>query len=112
MNPARRRALDRARGTGTAAERGYGQAHVRSRKQAFAALPELSPCVRCGKPMWKWATEHGRSALHYDHNTARTGYLGFSHGVCNRLAGASRGGRLVCARRRARGRGGTPSRYW
>ena len=80
--------------------RGYGSQHTKARAAAFANLPEYSPCVRCGKPMWKWARDrHGKSALHYDHNQTRTGYLGFSHDLCNRRAGAAAGGRAALARR-------------
>jgi hypothetical protein len=65
--------------------------------------------------MWKFETEkylkdgvlRSRSSLHYDHNEARTGYLGFSHGRCNMLAGARRGGLA-----RLRGRALRHSRTW
>lgn len=70
--------------------RGYGYyTHVKPRKKAFAALPEISPCCRCGLPMWKYQTDqYGKSALHFDHNDTRDGHLGFSHQVCNdRAAG-------------------------
>lgn len=77
---------------GTTTARGYGQQHTKARAAAFARLPEVSPCCRCGKPMFKWAKDkHGKSALHYDHNAARTGYLGFAHALCNRRAGAAAG---------------------
>jgi hypothetical protein len=89
-----------------AADVHYDPDHARTRKTAFTALPEYSPCVRCGRSMWKWATEkpdrlgRTRSALHYDHNHARTGYLGFSHQLCNVKAGAAHGARIANARRR------------
>ena len=91
--------------------RDYNTAHTKARAQAFARLPEYSPCCRCGKPMWKWAKDrHGKSALHYDHNNSRTGYLGFAHADCNRRAGAAQGGRVALARRWRRS--GWQSRQW
>jgi hypothetical protein len=70
------------------------------RKQAFEALPEWSPCARCGKPMWKHSKDKlGRSALHYDHAEDGT-YLGFSHGSCNRAAGAAKGGHVAIEHRK------------
>lgn len=78
----------------------YGSAHRKARALAFKNLPEHSPCVRCGKPMWKWSKDkQGKSALHYDHNDNRTGYLGFSCRDCNVRAGASKGARIANARR-------------
>jgi hypothetical protein len=87
---------------GSTNERGYGwRDHMVPRKRAFAALPEWSPCVRCGKPMWKYATMtdrlgRKRSTLHYDH-AEDGGYLGFSHMDCNLKAGASKGGQVTAA---------------
>lgn len=92
----------------------YPSEHARTRARAFAALPEYSPCARCGHPMWKHqqhTTRTGRvvSALHWDHNHTRTGYLGFSHGSvpchicgqrCNVKAGAAQGARVANARRK------------
>ena len=63
--------------------RGYGSAHIKARAMAAAKHQPTDPCVRCGKalgPMGPW--------LHYDHNAARTAYLGFAHASCNRRAGA------------------------
>lgn len=82
----------------------YGAPHQRARALAFQALPEWSPCCRCHRMMWKHAKDkQGRSALHYDHHDWVAGrYLGFSHYTCNRIAGASKGGRVAKARRRAR----------
>jgi hypothetical protein len=72
----------------TTTERGYGHTHQHSRRLAFASLPEWSACVRCGDMMWKWARDtHGRSALHWDHNNQRDGYLGFACQHCNTRAG-------------------------
>lgn len=87
---------------GTTNQRGYGyRDHQKPRAQAFAALPEWSPCCRCHRTMWKWAKdERGRSALHWDHNDQRDGYLGFAHDTCNRKAGAANGGRAAAAHRR------------
>lgn len=90
---------------GTSNQRGYGTAHTKARAAAFAKLPTYSPCCRCGKPMWKWALDPwGKSALHYDHNDSRTGYLGFSHSTCNQRAGAAAGGRAVTSGRPRRNR--------
>ena len=79
---------------GKTTQLGYGNQHQRSRREAFPLLPEWSPCCRCGRPMWKWEREKyrrgTRSALHYDHNDARSGYLGFSHRLCNLKAGGRR----------------------
>jgi hypothetical protein len=89
---------------GTTTQRGYGRTHQRARKEAFEALPEWSPCARCSKPMWKHSEDsRGRSSLHYDHAEDGT-YLGFSHGSCNRVAGAAKGGRVAISRRK-------PSRF-
>jgi hypothetical protein len=84
---------------GSTNDRGYGAPHMRTRQQAFALLEDGAPCVTCGRPMAKYATEtydHGRrtrSAIHWDHNKQRTGYLGFSHAHCNKQKGAAEGGR-------------------
>jgi hypothetical protein len=84
---------------GAVASGRHGNTHAKARARAFAALPECSPCARCGRPMHKQDKDrHGKSALHYDHNDTNTGYLGFSHATCNRRAGASKGGRIVAAR--------------
>jgi hypothetical protein len=91
---------------GSTNERGYGNTHQRTRRQAFALLQDGAPCITCGRPMRKDAVEvydHGRrtrSALHWDHNDVRDGYLGFSHARCNTLKGAAKGGRIALARRR------------
>jgi len=103
---------------GTTTERGYGTPHQRLRAAAYARLPEYTPCARCHRTMWKGEREQlpsgaTRSALHYDHNGARTGYIGFSCADCNRKHGAAQGGREV-ARRRANRRHPRPwrSRAW
>lgn len=89
----------------------YGSEHRKARTQAFALLPEYSPCCRCHKPMWKWAKDkHGKSALHYDHTPDRTGYLGFSCAQCNVKAGAAAGGKKAQANARKRTR--WHSRTW
>jgi len=75
-------------------ERGYGAEHRKARAAAALLHNPANPCARCGHalgPMGPW--------LHYDHNDARNGYLGFSHGgrcpvcrkYCNLSAGARRG---------------------
>ena len=80
--------------------RDYDVRHDKARAAAFARLPDYSPCVRCGRLMWKHAKErNGKSALHFDHSDDRTHYLGFSHSRCNREAGAAKGGRLALAKR-------------
>lgn len=72
----------------------YGSAHAKARKAAAARHSPTDPCTRCGHPlgpMGRW--------LHYDHNRARDGYLGFAHGApcpwcrkrCNVVAGAKEG---------------------
>ena len=85
---------------------GYGHKdHRIPRAAAFAQLPQYSPCCRCHRTMYKWAKDkHGKSALHYDHNDRRTGYLGFSHSSCNIGArnAAHRGRPIRRGRRRAR----------
>jgi hypothetical protein len=67
----------------------HGWDHSKARAAAFARLPEWSVCVRGGHVMWKWAKDqHGKSALHYDHNDSGTGYLGFSCALHNLGDGA------------------------
>lgn len=100
-----------ARGDSTNA-RGYGTAHRRARAAAFKKLDEYSPCCRCGKPMWKWAkNERNVSALHFDHNDQRNGYLGFSHEDCNLKAGASKGAKVANAKRKGL-QGAPAARSW
>lgn len=87
----------RSRPKASTAGRGYGRSHERARAAAALIHSPTDPCVRCGHalgPMGPW--------LHFDHNDARTGYLGFSHGRpcqvcgqrCNLKAGAQKGRRL------------------
>jgi len=77
----------------------YDHDHDRARAAAFKLLPEHTPCARCGRIMRKHELEkpdkrgRRRSALHYDHNGKRTGYIGFSCADCNRKHGASEGGK-------------------
>ena len=91
------------RGTATSSDR-YDNTHAKLRAAAFAALPEWSQCARCAHNgrrhlIYKHAKtkpdRNGirRSALHYDHNNANTGYIGFSDVDCNRNDGSSKGGR-------------------
>jgi hypothetical protein len=63
-----------SRGVNTTAA-GYGNQHQKLRAALAKRHQPTDPCVRCGHalgPMGPW--------LHLDHNDARTGYLGFSHG--------------------------------
>jgi hypothetical protein len=62
-------------------DRGYGHQHQQVRK---ALLPQAygTPCVRCGYTMLPG------QVLHLDHNSTRTGYLGFAHAKCNVTAAA------------------------
>jgi hypothetical protein len=66
---------------------GWGNQHQKLRKQL---LPQAygKPCVRCGQPMQPW------QELHLDHNDDRTGWLGFSHSVCNLRAAAKKARRI------------------
>lgn len=57
-------------------KRGYGQAH-RRKVAAERPLQIGKPCVRCGWPMLKG------QAIQLDHTDDRSGYLGWSHQVCN-----------------------------
>ena len=72
----------------------YRYAHTVARRAAAQRHHPNDPCTRCGHPlgpMGRW--------LHYDHNGARTAYLGFAHGSpcpycgqrCNQVAGAKAG---------------------
>lgn len=84
----------------------YDGRHQRARKAAAEHHDASDPCARCGHalgPMGPW--------LHYDHDQARTGYLGFSHGSrpcpvcgkrCNIRAGAIEGNRRSRGSRIAR----------
>ena len=74
---------ERDRQRGSKAERGYGSAHVRLRKQwAPRVATGTVLCARCGQPI-----ESGEPwALDHDDND-RTKYLGPSHRHCNDSAG-------------------------
>lgn len=71
--------------------RGYDQAHKNIRK---AGLPAAygTPCARCGETMLE-----GQD-LDLDHTDDRTGYLGFSHRICNRRAGAAAANAAIAAK--------------
>jgi hypothetical protein len=83
--------------------RGYGKDHRNSRETAAKNHHPQDPCARCGHalgPMGPW--------LAWDHNEARTAYLGFSHSLfpcpvcgrrCNYAAGGEKAGRNKHARR-------------
>ena len=64
----------------------YGAAHAKARAEAAKHHQPSDPCTRCGHPLGPMSR-----ALHYDHNRARTAYLGFAHAHCNRVAGAREG---------------------
>ena len=71
----------------------YGTQHAKARQAAAARHHPADPCARCGHPlgpMGRW--------LHYDHAEDGT-YLGFSHGSCNKRAGARKGARITNAQR-------------
>jgi hypothetical protein len=63
----------------TSAERGYGYAHRKARKE-WKVLVEAGgvSCARCSQPI-----EPG-TPWDLDHTEDRTGYLGASHSRCNR----------------------------
>jgi hypothetical protein len=96
---------------------GYGIAHKKARRKAFADLDDWFNCCRCGQPTWKHSTEpdgrgRRRSAIHYDHTPDRVGYYGFSCAACNRLAGARVGGWKALSKRRTIATLGGHSRQW
>lgn len=75
--PTHAREADKARGTST--QRGYGTAHINTRK---ALAPHVATgtvkCARCGEyiqPGTEWQLDHS--------DTDRTKYLGPSHKHCN-----------------------------
>lgn len=74
-----------ARYYGSSAERGYGTAHQRLRRQLMAKWRPGDPCARCGRPMWD------KKAIDLGHTDDRTGYRGLEHSFCNRKAGAGHG---------------------
>ena len=59
--------------TRTTTSRGYGWPHRKARAAAAKRHRPSDPCVRCGKPLGPIGP-----GLHYDHNSTRTSYLGFS----------------------------------
>jgi hypothetical protein len=86
---------------GSTTARGYGATHQTARRLALTHHHPSHPCPRCGLPLgpaygWRYVktrrTVAYGSLLDYDHNGARTGYLGLSHAnQCNRSAGARKG---------------------
>lgn len=91
---------------------GYGYTHSQARKKAAARHQPSDPCARCHHALGPIGPH-----LHYDHNGARTGYLGFSHGSrpcpecgqrCNITAGAREGNRRQRLKRQPRAQ----SRAW
>jgi len=74
---------------------GYGNPHQKARREAAKRHQPTDPCARRNDPNIRCTQPLGPMGpwLHYDHDGSRTGYLGFSHGVCNRKAGAIEGNR-------------------
>lgn len=87
------------RGSSTA--RGYDYQHEKIRA---ALLPYAygKDCHLCSKPMLPGQT------LHLDHTEDRTSYRGMTHADCNRVDGASRGGK----RTRGKTKSWTTTRRW
>lgn len=79
----------------------YGAAHQKARKQWAAKHQPSHPCTRCGHPLGPMGPH-----LHLDHNTDRTGYLGFAHGVqcptCGKNCNVRAGSLTANARRKAK----------
>lgn len=80
--------------------RGYGRAHQQARRTAAAQHQPTDPCAICQHPLGPMSP-----ALHYDHDTSRTGYRGFAHGakpcpVCRRRCNLSDGARRAQIRQR------------
>ena len=92
----------RKRHRGTTAQRGYGNDHVKLRKQLLAAWKPGDPCARCGQPIWQLQAYDARgrliSAIHLGHTDDRTGYTGLEHSTCNEADGARRRNRMYSAR--------------
>ena len=101
----------RKRHRGTTAQRGYGNEHVKLRKQLLAAWRPGDLCARCGRPIWQlhaYDARGGRiSAIHLAHTPDRSGYEGLQHARCNTSEGASRGNR-----QRAVAKGWASARRW
>jgi hypothetical protein len=93
-----------SRGVNTTAA-GYGNSHQKLRK---ALLPQAygKPCARCGQPMLPG------QELHLDHTDDRTGWLGFSHKVCNLRAAAKKARAMQLGRWRGGVRQATDAHRW
>lgn len=80
-----------------ASSRGVGHEHRKARIEWAKRHDPSDPCVRCGHPLGPMGPN-----LHLDHNRARDGYLGFSHGRpcpwCGKPCNLSAGGREGRAR--------------
>jgi hypothetical protein len=72
--------------------RGYGQEH-RRKVARERPLQVGKPCARCGWPML------AGQPIQLDHTDDRTGYLGWSHRLCNVRASNRRRARLRRAQR-------------
>lgn len=92
--------------------RRYDSEHKRRARAWLAQLPDGSPCVRCGHPMWPGidrldldhddgiADHDGQGAGHDGgHHDGVAAYLGFSHSspcqTCGRRCNQSAGGQLA-----------------
>ena len=84
---------------GDTAARGYGTDHRRERKRltplvdsgnAYCMQPVCLMPARWIQPGTPWALGH---------NDARTAWIGPTHAVCNQRDGASKGGKVIAARR-------------
>lgn len=69
--------------------RGYGQAHVKARRQFMAQLEQdgVGRCCIGGEPIYPNMGRH----LHLDHTPDRQGYRGLACARHNRSDGAKRG---------------------
>lgn len=97
---------------GSTTERGYGTAHQRERArlkpivdagQAFCAQPVCLMPSRWIQPGTPWALGHSDDRSHW---------IGSVHYQCNQRDGASKGGKVIAARKRRGGMANWHSRIW
>jgi len=82
-------AARRRRPPGATTALGYGYAHKVLSRRLRAAMPDGTPCARCGRPMYRW------QKIHLDHVPGdKSRYLGLSHAKCNVSGGARYGNAL------------------